>query len=431
MAKSIYIKKTLKNKLTVFLIPRKEVRTFYANLYIKVGSAYENSHNQGISHFLEHYHHEGTINYPNILSFYQAIEAEGLYENAATSLFTTLYWVAGSYKKAKVILEFLYEIVFRSLLPATQLEKTKKIILNEINDFWSDPYNQFKEEMFDKRTLDKTIYNHFSFGQVDTVKKITLKDLICWKKTYYQPKNMILTIVGRIQNNIFLLIEKFFSQLKNEREIKKIERPKVSYSDFLIHYKSNQSDQIYFILTFPAFGYKEYSSKKVLMLYLLNYALGKSRVSSLLGILREKYHLVYYITTSIFCYPYLGMFVIRGSCHRKNLKLVMELIKKEIDRIKKVGLNEPEIKVAKNLYQRDMVDFNFETPQQINQWVINEYLYHKKILMPDDYIAIIKLIRKKDVDNLANRIFNFNKLNIGLFGDITNEEINQIKKVFL
>lgn len=431
MAKSFYIKKTLKNKLTVFLIPRKEIRTFYASLYIKVGAIYENSHNQGISHFLEHHHHEGTVNYPNILSFYQAIEAEGLYENAATSLFATLYWVAGSYKKAKVILEFLYEIVFRSLLPKSQLEKTKKIILNEINDFWSDPFNQFKEEMFDKRTLTKTIYNHFSFGQVDTVKKITLKDLIRWKKTYYQPKNMILTIVGRIPNNIFLLIEKIFSQLKNEKEIKKIERPKVSYSNFLIHYKTNQSDQIYFILTFPAFGYKEHSLKKVLMLYLLNYALSKSRVSPLLRILREKHHLVYYITTNIFDYPYLGMLVIRGSCHRKNLKLVMELIKKEIDKIKKVGLNEQEIKVAKNLYQRDMVDFNFETPQQISQWVVNEYLYHKKILMPDDCIAIIKLIRKKEVDNLAKRIFNFNKLNIGLFGDITNEEINQIKKVFL
>ncbi len=426
-----YIKKVLPNDLNIFFIPIETVKTFYACLYVKVGAFYENESNLGISHFLEHHHHEGTVNYPNYQLLSQAIEDEGMYENARTSLFYTLYWVAGPYEKSEKAVKFLSEIVCSSLLPEEQLDKTKKIIINEINDFWSSPFNQFRVERFNKRTINLTPYHHLVFGTKEIVEKFSYEQIIRWKKQYYQPANMILTLTGNFSfEKIFPLIEKTFGQLKNKTKIKTREKVKADYSDFLVYHKDNPSDQIHFYLSFPAFGYREKSLDKILPLYLFRYLLTQSPTARLSKILREENKLVYFISSQASCYPYLGEFVIYGSCAKENLLKTTALIKDEIEKIKTQGFFKHEIKKAKNLYERDVISFNFETPQQIHSWIVTEVLYHKKIYLPEDYMRIVKKITKKDLHLLAKNIFSFNKLNLGLFGRLTEEEIGKLKMLF-
>lgn len=423
-----YIKKLLPNGLNIFFIPIETVKTFYACLYVKIGAFYEDESNLGISHFLEHHHHEGTVNYPNHQLLSQAIEDEGMYENAKTSLFYTFYWVASPHEKREKVIEFLYEIVFSSLLPKNQLDKTKKIIINEINDFWSLPFNQFQVERFNRRTVKGTPYHHLAFGTKETVEKFSHQQIIGWKKQYYQPANMILTFTGNFSpEKIFPLIKRTFGQLKNKTKIKTKEKVKVEYSDFLVYHKDNPSEQIHFYLSFPAFGYREKSLDKILPLYLFPYLLTQSRTARLSKILREENRLVYFINSQSSCYPYFGEFIIYGSCAKENLLKTIALIKDEIEKIKTQGFFEDEIKKAKNLYERDVVSFNFETPQQIHSWIVAEVLYHKKIYLPEDYMKIVKKITKKDLHLLAKNIFFFNKLNLGFFGRLTKEEIGKIK----
>lgn len=427
-----YIKKLLPNGLNIFFIPIEAVKTFYACLYVKIGAFYEDESNLGISHFLEHHHHEGTISYPNHQLLSQAIEDQGMYENARTSLFYTLYWVASSYDRGERAVKFLYEIVFSPLLPENQLDKTKKIIINEINDFWSSPFNQFKVESFNKRTLNTTPYHHLAFGRKETVEKFSHQQIIEWEKKYYQPANMILTLTGNFSfKKMFPLIEKIFGKLKNKTKIKTSEKVKVKYSDFLVYHKDNPSDQIHFYLSFSAFGYREKSLDKIFQLYLFQYLLAQSRTARLSKILREENKLVYSISCQASCYPYFGELIIYGSCAKENLLKTIALIKGEIEKIKTYGFFEDEINKAKNLYERDVVSFNFETPQQIHSWIVAEFLYHKKIFLPEDYIRLVKKITKEDLQLLAKDVFLYDKLNVSLFGRLTEKEIREVKTIFV
>lgn len=426
-----YTKKLLSNKLTVFLIPINYIKTFYTYLYIKVGSFYETENNQGISHLLEHLIHEGTAKFPSHQLLAEAIEAEGMYENALTSFNITVYWFGSHHQKAKKAIEFLYETVIHSLLPEESLDRTKKVIFNEINQFWLDPINQFNEEMFAKRTIKRTCYQNLAFGELETVKNIKYEEIIRWKNYYYQPANMILILIGNFHNDKILNeIKKTFGKLKNKEKIKKFKPPKVYYSNFLIHYKKNNSSQIYFYLSLPAFGYKEKPLKKTLGLFLLLYLLTESRTSRLYKALRQERSLVYSIRSSCLSYPTMGSLIIRGSCAKENLILTINLIKKEFEKIVNNGFTNKEIKKAKNLYNRDMITFNFETPQQIHRWIINEFLYYRKILLPEDYVKIIMSLTRKEIHILAKTIMSFDKLNLGFFGDLSENEIDQVKKVF-
>lgn len=85
-----YRKLLLPNGLTVFLVNIKTVKTFYASLYVKVGAVNEDRKNNGISHFLEHFIHQGTKNYKSFELLSEAIEFEGMYQNAQSGRLSTV-----------------------------------------------------------------------------------------------------------------------------------------------------------------------------------------------------------------------------------------------------------------------------------------------------------------------------------------------------
>ncbi|KUK82737.1 MAG: peptidase M16 domain protein [Microgenomates bacterium 39_6] len=426
-----YQRVVLPNGLTVFFINVNTVKTFYAILYVKVGAVNEDETNSGICHFLEHFVHERTKNYKNPKLFYEAIEFEGMYWGAATGRFDTRYWVASPVGKEEKALEFLYEPVFLSTLPQSRLNHVKEIVLNEYSDYWSDPETRFGQKMFLKRTKNKNVYQNDLLGRPETVKLLTKKVLLDWKEKHYQPTKMILFVVGNFnQQKVMTKIKSSFSKLKKAEEYKGFPKPKVSYSDFLVYRQKDKQDQVKFLLSFPAFGLKEVKLQKGIQAWLLNFIVGGSYCSRLSRVLREDNDLVYAVGSGLNVFPFMGEFAIRGSTARKNLLRSMSLIKQELEEIKKSGVTQKEIQKAKNLYRRDIICFNFETPWQIASWLVSEEFWSKKILLPEDYMKEAEVVSGKEVKVLAEDIFDFSKLNIGLRGNLKKDEVDMVKSVF-
>lgn len=427
----LYQRIVLPNGLTVFFINVKTVKTFYAILYVKVGAVNENEANSGICHFLEHFVHERTKNYKNPKLFYEAIEFEGMYWGAATGRFDTRYWVASPVGKEEKALEFLSEPVFLSTLPQSRLNHVREIVLNEYSDHWSDPATRFGQKMFLKRTKSKNVYQNDLLGRPETVKSLTRKALLDWKEKHYQPTKMILFVVGNFnQRKVMTKIKNSFGKFRKAEEDRGFPGPRVSYSDFLVYHQKDKQDQVKFLLSFPAFGFKEVKLQKGIQAWLLNFIVGGSYCSRLPRVLREDNDLVYAVGSNLDVLPFMGEFVIGGSTARKNLLRSMSLIKQELENIKEDGLTQKEIRKAKNLYRRDVICFNFETPQQIASWLVSEEFWNKKILLPEDYMKEAEMVSGKEIRALARDIFDFSKLNLGLRGNLKKDEVDMIKSVF-
>jgi len=426
-----YQKLILPNGLTIFLVNIKTVKTFYATLYIKIGAVNESKKNNGISHFLEHLVHQGTENYKSFKLFSEAIEFEGMFQNARTSKLNTYYWVNSPSEKGEKALDLLYELVFLSTLPKSRVDHVRQIILNEYFDYWSEPKTQFEQKTFLKRTKDRNIYQYDFLGKPETIKSFTREELLNWKNKYYQPANMILSVAGNFdQKKIMTKIRNSFGKQKTIKEIKELPRPKITYSDFLIYHQRGESNQISFLLSFPSFGIREVETKKNPQIGLLRFIVGDSYYSRLFKLLREDNNLVYFINSDTPSFPFMGEFIIRGSTAKENLLQSMKLMREELEKIKKNGANKKEMQKARNLYQRNVVCFNFETPQQIANWVVGEELSGKKIRLPDDYMKIVEATSIEEINCLAKDIFDFSKINIGLMGNLKNEEIKTIMSAF-
>lgn len=426
-----YRKLLLPNGLTVFLVNIKTVKTFYASLYVKVGAVNEDRKNNGISHFLEHFIHQGTKNYKSFELLSEAIEFEGMYQNAQSGRFSTVYYVDSPYEKGEKALDFLYELVFLPTLPASRLNHVKKIVLSEYFDYWSKPQNKFKQKMFLVRTKGENVYQYDSLGRPETIQSFTREKLLVWKNKYYQPANMILSVAGNFnQRKMMMKIKNSFGKKKSIGKIEKPSRLKITYSDFLTYYQKEKSNQIRFLLTFPTFGFKEVKMRKLLQLGLLNFIVGDSPSSRLAKLLRENNNLVYSVGSDTVNFPFMGEFIIGGSVAKENLFLSMQLIKKELEKIKSNGVQKKETQKAKNLYRRNVVCFNFETPLQITDWVVGEELAGRKIRLPEEYMRIVEKISKEEIGYLAQEIFDFSKINIGFMGNLKKDEIEKATSVF-
>ena len=426
-----YRKLLLPNGLTVFLVNIKTVKTFYASLYVKVGAVNENRKNNGISHFLEHFIHQGTKNYKSFELFSEAIEFEGMYQNAQSGSFSTVYYVDSPSEKGEKALDFLYELVFLPTLPASRLNHVKKIVLSEYFGYWSEPQNKFKQKMFLGRMRGENVYQYDSLGRPETIQSFTREKLLAWKNKYYQPANMILSVAGNFsQRKIMTKIKNSFGKKKSIGKIEKPSRLKVTYSDFLTYYQKEKSNQIRFLLTFPTFGFKEVKMRKLLQLGLLNFIVGDSPSSRLAKLLRENNNLVYSVGSDTVSFPFMGEFIIGGSVAKENLFLSMQLIKKELEKIKNNGVQKKETQKAKNLYRRNVVCFNFETPLQITDWVVGEELSGRKIRLPEEYMRMVEKISKEEIGYLAQEIFDFSKINIGFMGNLKKDEIEKATSVF-
>lgn len=208
-------KKTLKNGLTLLLVPDETKNTTYCELIVKFGASIRkfmmNNKNYdipyGLAHLLEHNIVENSI-YGNSISYFNKYHTNF---NALTNFNTTRFYFETVYD-FYVRLEELINIVNRPLF-TNKIKIIKNPIYEEIkrkNDGYD--YNYVK-------VLNECIYNKNYInvlGDISDVKKITNKELNFVHKVFYTPQNQILAISGNFNvNKTIQIIEKLYKKNKN------------------------------------------------------------------------------------------------------------------------------------------------------------------------------------------------------------------------
>ena len=87
-------KRTLPNGLRVVTVELPHLHSASIVMYAKVGSRYENAHDNGLSHFLEHMLFRGTARLPDAFQINHAIEALGGTLYAETGRDYSLYQIS-------------------------------------------------------------------------------------------------------------------------------------------------------------------------------------------------------------------------------------------------------------------------------------------------------------------------------------------------
>ena len=204
---------TLKNGLTVSLLPKNDFNEVYGVATVQVGSVdteftakdgKKKSYPNGIAHFLEHKLFERE-NSEDIMAAFTKLGADS---NAFTSFTNTSYLFSTSDNVADC-LDLLDELVTSFNITEESVEREKDIIQQEREMYQDDP---------DSCLFFKTLANLYPetplasdiVGTEDSIEDITLEDLRDNFDEFYTPVNSQIFLVGNFDLE---LIQNYFSQM--------------------------------------------------------------------------------------------------------------------------------------------------------------------------------------------------------------------------
>ena len=201
----------LSNGITV-IFDKNSSKSVAVEIMFKVGSNNESKKISGISHFLEHMLFEGTKKRKTSRDIANEIEKYGAEFNAYTTGDRTAFFIKIINKRFEKALGILSDMVANPVFDKKMIEKEKQVILKEINMTIDDP-KQHQWVLFQKNLFEKHPARNPTYGTVKIIKAINRVALVNYYKKYYISNNMIISIVGNV-NNVKQKIKKYFGNLK-------------------------------------------------------------------------------------------------------------------------------------------------------------------------------------------------------------------------
>lgn len=404
--------------------PAGGVETVLVSLWVRSGGWYETKVKRGVFHFLEHVLAQGTKSYPSYFELASKQEELGIsVKNTVRGYFSRYNWSVPKETFADS-LSLLSEYVFAPLLPKEGIERERKIIAQEYFDVWDKPGNIFSRRIDENLFGNAHPYTLDALGTKKSIETITKEDLVGAHEQYYQLNNMILGVVGDLKKEtVEAQIKKSFSGKSSGRKIT-LDNDEAPDFKRKVFFLEKNVDQLHFSLNFPTFGFTKETLKEKNSLLMLSYLLGRSRVSRLNLRLREKEPLSYSIGSSVKAYPQIGIFKVDFASSLENFQRVIEIIKEEIEAIKKGNISEKQFSGCQKqmIYK---VSLSFDTIYAIADNVMDSLGCKGRIILPEEKKEAILKITKDDILTMAGEIFDFNKATIGFMGN--KDDLERIK----
>jgi len=165
-----------------------------AVVFVKSGSKYETRYENGITHFLEHLLFDGTANLSRE-ELDRSVRDLGGYINAFTREDLTCFFVLVPKQYIDYGMTVQADMLFNSVFPEEELEKERKVVIEEINGSLDAP-GYSAETFFTQKAYAGTGYELSTLGYREFIENIPREAIIAYYKKYYTPDNMVMLLIG-------------------------------------------------------------------------------------------------------------------------------------------------------------------------------------------------------------------------------------------
>lgn len=365
---------------------------------VNAGTRDESLNQMGLAHFVEHTIFKGTEK-RNAFHIISRMEAVGGDLNASTSKEETYFhtsFLSADYPRA---IELLSDIFFHSTFPEKELEKEKTVVLEEINYYKDSPseliFDDFEDLVFAGHPLGKNI-----LGTKQSVRKIKRQEILNFIAQNYTLNNVVLSSVGNISiQKLARLCERYFGEVSIP-EIPRTRCPFTQYSPRELTVKKS-TKQTNVMLGAPAYSIRE--DKRVPFM-LLNNLLGGQGMNTRLNMsVREKLGLVYSIEANYTSFSDTGLFAIYFGCDSHNKDHALNVIYREIQKIREQKLGTMQLFYAKKQFVGQLALSN-ET--KLNEMLAlgHTALFFDEVDTIEESIAEIESVTAEQILEVANEI---------------------------
>ncbi len=404
-----YSEYTLSNGLRLAHKKVTGTRIFHCGFIINSGSREDGKH-PGLAHCLEHMLFKGTEKRRTI-HVLNHLEVVGGELNAFTTKEMTAIYASLQTSHLTRAVDILCDVTFHSVYPEAELAKEKKVITEEINMYLDTPeeniYDEFQEQVFGTHPL-----GHNILGTVESLDKISSADIRRFTRENYTRENLVFVSVGNVSaNRVIAALEKYMGHTPlhsttKPQESYRDKTPMPAYKPLSVQ-KDTEFSQGYVILGTPAFHETHEDRWKLL---LLNNLLGGPGLNSRLNLgIREKYGFAYHVESGYQAFRDAGLFHCFIGCEKKQMHRSVELIKKELGKLRDKQLGSLQLSRYKKQFMGQII-MGDESRSGLMVHIGKGILRKGRADSLEEILARIEKISAKDLQETAIEILNEEKM---------------------
>ena len=318
----------LPNGLRIVSESMPNIKTSSIGVWVSVGSRYEMTEINGVSHLLEHMAFKGTSG-RSAKDIAEEIEAVGGYVNAYTSREFTAYYARVLQEDMGLAIDILADILQYSIFADAELKREKAVVIQEIAQTQDTPdevvFDKFQETAYPNQALGRSI-----LGPASQVQQYSRNVLAKYMSQHYGAQRMVVAGAGNFDHDHLVdIVGKAFDKLRTSSSANDL---KALYQGGEIR-QTKELEQAHIVIGFDGFSYTD---ADVYTLQMLSLLLGGGMSSRLFQEIRERRGLAYSVYTFNSSYTDGGIFGVYCATGPEKLTELTPVI---ADQLVKVSQN--------------------------------------------------------------------------------------------
>ncbi len=413
---------TFQSGLKLVLVQNPAVRSVAIGVFVGAGVVKEPKEQAGISHFIEHMVFKGTTTRSSF-DIVNEIDSIGAQINAYTAKSYTCFYTISLDSNAQKCAEVLSDLYFNPTFDPDELEKERRVVIEEINESEDTPDDVCIENLFTEffkgNALEKPI-----LGNKRTLENMDSAALHAYHKKHYVPSNTVLSIAGNLtEKSAIELVKTYFeSQFDKACEENSHASEPMPRHGYIARRKHIEQSHLAF--AFPCY---KYDDRRLTAVKLMTAIFCMEMSSRLFQSVREKLGLCYTVMGYPSTYESGGAYVIYTSTNPSNAEKAARAIRREIDILLTDGVSDEELKKGKEQLKTSLV-LGQESSSAMMRTFGTHAIMTGKLYDFDAKIDEIDGVTKEDIDDVARYIFDFDKMCASLVSPKTDINLLDVMK---
>ncbi len=406
---------TLPNGLRVISETMPSLRSVALGCWIDTGTRDEDTHEQGVSHFLEHLLFKGSdkLSARDVSETFDAIGAES---NAFTSKEATCFWTRILDQELTTGLDVLSEIIQRPAFREHEIDAERHVVIEEINMYEDDPndvaFENFTTAVFAGHVLEAPV-----LGTRDSILAMSRADINGYWGRRYGAGSMVVAAAGSIDHGTLVeMISERFGDWSgggvDHAHSDLAGRPRINL-------KQKDTEQAHIVMGGPGLDRMD---ERRWAFDVLNHIMGSGMSSRLFREVREERGLAYAIYGFKLSFADTGAWGVYVGTTPSQKDTALNLIREELSKVVDSGITPEELERSKGS-ARGGLALSLEDANSRMVRLGRDELAGMPHLSVDERLEKLEAITLEDVQSVAVDLYGADTRMIGAVGPFDHSDL--------
>ncbi len=379
--------------------------------FVHAGSRHEPDAHAGVAHFIEHMCFKGSRAFPTARQISEAVEGVGGILNASTSYESTVYWAKVATIHVDRALAVLADMLTHPLFDPRELEKERRVIIEEIRGIQDSPSDLIHELLNQVMWGDQALGRDIA-GSVETVAAISRADLLDFFHRHYNRDTVVISVAGNIQvEEVVAAVDRAFADLPQGTLPAPLVPPQPRRGP-LVNLVGRDIEQGNFCLGVPALSYNDPDRRA---LQVLDSVLGGGMSSRLFQVLREENGMAYSVGSYHTELSDTGMWVLYGSLEPDSLRDGLVICRDMLQDLLYHGITPEELAMVKEQVKGGIL-LSLEDTWSVASRNGAHMLRYGHVMPVEQVVAEVEAVTAEHVQQVAQRLLQPEALHLAVLG---------------